>query len=645
MKDWLCGKCGGLLVYLAVAGLVAGGLGWATVAALSVEREQIAEHAEAEHASKIRLALWRLDSRIAPLLAREDSRPFDHYSAVSSPPLAFHNSGLAAAPGSFVVPSPLLHIDLPEWMLVHFQADPVQGWDSPEVLSEALARRLNNDHVKTPLNNVTAARRARLKTLSNGLSIPELRQAALEHSSATTFNETSLRLSPYVANNDVTQNGMTLNQNPYLNPLTQQAMNNYAEYGARKLQQTQRTNETRNSKEGANEEIAVLNSNRDGDGWFGFKPSKNALITETRVQLRPLTPFWMPVRDSDDHLLVVRLVKLNDREICQGIVLDDAYLTAELRKEVADLFPDARILPVKESVLPHPDRTMTALPFELDPGPAPPPPQAGWTPLRVGLSLAWSAALIALLAVGLGGWSLIDLSERRIRFVSAVTHELRTPLTTLRLYLDMLMNGLVRDEKQREEYIATLHAEAERLNRLVGNVLDFSRLEKQRPKLIYSPVSVADLLAHLQTTWQTRCTTAGKELILDSSLPADAVLHTDAELLQQVLGNLIDNACKYSHSAADRRIWLRARQVHQRLTFEVEDRGPGVPLSERRSIFWAFRRGRNADVTAGGVGLGLALAKRWARLLGGHLSLAATPAEGGACFRLELPLAAPPLAA
>ena len=219
-----------------------------------------------------------------------------------------------------------------------------------------------------------------------------------------------------------------------------------------------------------------------------------------------------------------------------------------------------------------------------------------------------------------------------------MTHELRTPLTTLRLYLDMLMNGMVRDEKQREEYIATLHSEAERLNRLVGNVLDFSRLEKQRPKLIRSPQHIGDLLGLLQTTWKTRCSTAGKELILDSALPSDAVLITDGELLQQVLGNLIDNACKYSRSADDRRLWLRVRQVKKRVYFEVEDRGPGVPLSERRSIFRAFRRGRDADVTAGGVGLGLALAKRWARLLGGRLSLAATPTEGGACFRMELPM-------
>src|SRR5271170_5833927 len=125
MKDWLCGKCGGLLAFLAVTALVAGGLGWATIAALHLENEQSAEHAEADHAAKIRLALWRLDSRIAPLLAREDSRPFDHYRAVSSPPLALQNSGHLAAPGTFVVPSPLLHVELPDWMPVHFQTDPV----------------------------------------------------------------------------------------------------------------------------------------------------------------------------------------------------------------------------------------------------------------------------------------------------------------------------------------------------------------------------------------------------------------------------------------------------------------------------------------------------------------------------------------
>jgi signal transduction histidine kinase len=173
-------------------------------------------------------------------------------------------------------------------------------------------------------------------------------------------------------------------------------------------------------------------------------------------------------------------------------------------------------------------------------------------------------------------------------------------------------------------------------------VLDFSRLENQRPRLNRAEVAVADLLAGLRATWQGRCQDAEKELIVESDLPPGAALWTDGELVQQVLGNLLDNACKYSRGAEDRRLWLRARAEGRRLMFEVEDRGPGVPPRERRLIFRAFRRGGSADVTAGGVGLGLALARRWAALLGGRLSLRPAPAEGGACFRVAFPWQAAP---
>ena len=259
-----------------------------------------------------------------------------------------------------------------------------------------------------------------------------------------------------------------------------------------------------------------------------------------------------------------------------------------------------------------------------------------WTPLRSGLAIAWVAALMALAAVGLGGWSLIDLSERRIRFVSAVTHELRTPLTTLRLYLDMLTGGLVQEEKQKTEYLATLHSETERLNRLVANVLDFSRLEDQRPRLEKATVKVAELLEQVRGDWQGRCQGAEKELVVENALDAGAEIVTDVKLVQQVLGNFIDNACKHSRGAEDRRIWLRARAEGKRLLLEVEDRGPGVPAGDCRSIFRPFRRGRDADTTAGGVGLGLALAQRWARLLGGRLVLDRGTDGTGACFRLYI---------
>src|SRR5262249_27442493 len=153
---------------------------------------------------------------------------------------------------------------------------------------------------------------------------------------------------------------------------------------------------------------------------------------------------------------------------CQAVVLDWPRLQQVLAEQIHDIFPDVRFVPVFDKVPPHPERTMTALPVEVVPAPAGVALSSPvWTPLRIGLAIAWAGVGLALLSVGVGGWSLLNLSERRSRFVSAVTHELRTPLTTLRLYLDMLTNGLVQEERQKAEYLETLHAEAGRLNRLI----------------------------------------------------------------------------------------------------------------------------------------------------------------------------------
>ena len=80
MKDWFRGPRGGLVAFVLISGLVAGGLGWVTAAALRLEREQLAERAENERVNQLNLALWRLDGLVSPWLAREYNRPFDHYS-------------------------------------------------------------------------------------------------------------------------------------------------------------------------------------------------------------------------------------------------------------------------------------------------------------------------------------------------------------------------------------------------------------------------------------------------------------------------------------------------------------------------------------------------------------------------------------
>ena len=116
----------------------------------------MAERAAAEQAARLRLALWRLDSLVAPLLAREHNRPFDHYSAIFAPPLAFDNRGACQTPGTVLEPSPLLGADLPEWMLLHFQVT-CKGWESPQAPSASLLRRLSDPRIQAALHqtNVT----------------------------------------------------------------------------------------------------------------------------------------------------------------------------------------------------------------------------------------------------------------------------------------------------------------------------------------------------------------------------------------------------------------------------------------------------------------------------------------------------------
>jgi signal transduction histidine kinase len=197
---------------------------------------------------------------------------------------------------------------------------------------------------------------------------------------------------------------------------------------------------------------------------------------------------------------------------------------------------------------------------------------------------------------------------------------------------------MIQDEEKRREYLGTLAMESDRLHRLIDNVLDFAKLEKRKANGDIQPVVVNDLLDGLRQTWADRVLPDGKELVVISLLPADRTIRTDAAMIQQIVGNLIDNARKYTRDAADHRIWLWARPGSgNAVILEVEDRGAGVPAAERKSIFKPFRRGNQAESKAGGAGLGLALAKSWADVLGASLTY--RPADGGvgACFRLELP--------
>ena len=231
------------------------------------------------------------------------------------------------------------------------------------------------------------------------------------------------------------------------------------------------------------------------------------------------------------------------------------------------------------------------------------------------------------------------LSERRAAFVSSVTHELRTPLTTFRLYSEMLADGMVTDEERKEEYLRTMLGESERLNHLVENVLSYSQIERGNARAQKEKLAVRDLIERIRPVLLRRVDQ--EDAALSIELPDElGEVETDVTAVEQILFNLIDNACKYGLPKTGRgHITLTAQRKRKGVIFEISDDGRGIAKKERRRLFRAFHKSaQDAAHSKPGVGLGLALCRRLARALGGELTLAKS-ARSGASFQLMIPAA------
>jgi signal transduction histidine kinase len=339
-------------------------------------------------------------------------------------------------------------------------------------------------------------------------------------------------------------------------------------------------------------------------------------------------------------LLLARRVTVNGRSFIQGCWLNWPVLKESLLTSVADLLPEADLLPATDENGGEQTRLLAALPARVVPGDIATTPRSGLSPIRLALLMAWICVPLAVTAVAALLRGAVALSERRGAFVSAVTHELRTPLTTFRMYAEMLAEGMVPEEKKRTEYLKTLCSEADRLSHLVENVLAYARLERGRAPRRTEPVTFRALLSSAEHRLQARAAAAGMTLIVeaDETVLQQSVM-ADPGAVEQILFNLTDNACKYADGTEDRRIHLNASVKENRGTLSVTDHGPGVQPEESRRLFRPFcKSARDAANSAPGVGLGLALSRRLTQDMGGelHLDLSVTD---GARFVVSLPLA------
>ncbi|MBL9200708.1 MAG: HAMP domain-containing histidine kinase, partial [Opitutaceae bacterium] len=225
-------------------------------------------------------------------------------------------------------------------------------------------------------------------------------------------------------------------------------------------------------------------------------------------------------------------------------------------------------------------------------------------------------------------------AAQKTSFVANVSHEFKTPLTTIRLYAELLEQGRVRDAAQGGDYLRTIGRETQRLARLVNNALDFSRLEQGKKKFDREPLDLAAELARVLDGQGPRLAEAG--LALTRELPAALSVTSDRDALEQIVLNLIDNACKYAAAGGELTV-TAARGETGGAVVRVADRGPGVPAAHRERIFEKFHRVDDlltAEKT--GAGLGLSIARQLARGLGGDLRCEARQG-GGAEFVLTLP--------
>lgn len=242
-------------------------------------------------------------------------------------------------------------------------------------------------------------------------------------------------------------------------------------------------------------------------------------------------------------------------------------------------------------------------------------------------------ALLAGVAIVIVVYRAERLASERARFAASAAHELRTPLAGMRMYAEMLAEGLGAPQK-RENYARRIADETQRLGRVVTNVLGFAQLQRDgvQVRMERGDLAAATRKSVEQLAPAIEAAGASVDLQLDEQL---APTPFDPDAVHQILQNLLDNAEKYTRESDDRRIEIELNANGAGPVLSVRDHGPGVDRALRRRLFEPFERSGRADLPAG-LGVGLALVRALAGAQGATVSHA-TPEDGGSRFEVHFP--------
>jgi signal transduction histidine kinase len=228
------------------------------------------------------------------------------------------------------------------------------------------------------------------------------------------------------------------------------------------------------------------------------------------------------------------------------------------------------------------------------------------------------------------------LDKIKSNFLNITSHELRTPISAIKGYIQMILKeklGEINDEQKKSLEIALRNAN--RLDNLIQDLLDISRLDSGRMKFIPEKTNINNMI---KETVETMKTLADKKQIkintmIDQNLPD---LTIDGERIKQVIINLLNNAIKFSPNSSTIKIYVRKKQ--DEILVEIEDLGRGIPENQKDNIFDAFYQVKsNEDKKLGGVGLGLAISRGIILAHGGRIWIESTIGKGSK-FTFTLPL-------
>ncbi len=228
-----------------------------------------------------------------------------------------------------------------------------------------------------------------------------------------------------------------------------------------------------------------------------------------------------------------------------------------------------------------------------------------------------------------------QLENTRQEFVANVSHELRTPLSLIKGYVETLLDGAKDDPEKCVRFLQTIEKHTDRLTFLIEDLLTISRLESGRIVMNLHPVALREEAQHAIDDLRSRA--AEKAVRLENLIPEGLVAQADADRLQQVLYNLVENAIKYGRAEGCVRVGARPVPDQARVEVWVADDGPGIPADARDRVFERFYRvDRARSRDSGGTGLGLSIVKHIVQAHGGEVWLKSELGEGTA-FYFTLP--------